>query len=91
MTTEQKRKTLRRIVQVESDIAALKEVRMRLASSEYASASLASGGGSKSYTRADSGKITEAIDQLLQELKGLRALLRGSSVALPSQILTVYC
>ena len=91
MTTEQKRKTLKRITQIESDIATLKDVRMRLASAEYVSASLASGGGSKSYTRADASKITEAVNQLAQEIKGLRALLNGSSVALPSQILTVYC
>lgn len=91
MTTDQKRKVLQRIAALEGDIGELKRVRMELAASGYASATLASGGGSKSYTRLDLSKVTEAISQLVRELKGLRALLCGSSKALPSKIVTVYC
>lgn len=61
MTVEQKRKVLRRIVDLEHDISELKRVRMEIASSGYASATLASSGGSKSYTRQSISSVTEAI------------------------------
>lgn len=61
MTTDQKKKVLKRIVGLEYDIDELKRVRKELVSSGYASASLASGGGSKSYTRLDVSKVTETI------------------------------
>lgn len=91
MTIEQKKKVLQRIVAVESDIETLKKVRMELVSSGFASASLASGGGNKSYTRIDVDKVTSAINSLVSELKSLRSMLKGTDVALPRQILTVYC
>jgi len=90
MTTDQKRKVLERIVKVEADVEELKRVRQELVSNGYASASLASGGGSKSYTRLDVSKVSETIMQLSAELKSLRSLLSGRSPALPSQIITVY-
>lgn len=52
---------MKRIVGLEYDIDELKRVRKELVSSGYASASLASGGGSKSYTRLDVSKVTETI------------------------------
>lgn len=76
MTTEQKRKTLQRIADIERDVAALKKARTEIAASGYASATLASGGGSRSYTRLDLSKITEAISALTSELKKLKAALR---------------
>ena len=63
---------------------------MELVSNGYASATLASGGGSKSYTRLDVSKVTETITQLIAELKAVRSMLNGRSPALPSQIITVY-
>lgn len=51
MQTIQKRKILRRISEVESDIEELKKTRAEIAKTGYASASMSSGGGSKSYTR----------------------------------------
>lgn len=90
MTISQKRKTLKRIQDLEHDIGQLEAVRMELASSGYASASLASAGGNKSYTRVDISKVSEAIAELKAELKGQRRLLAGSSQAMPSQIYTVY-
>ena len=90
MTTAQKRKILEKIVMLEHDIDTLKQVRIQLATSEYVSASLASGGGSKSYTRMDLDKVTSAINQLTAELKSLRALLKDRAPASPNQIYTVY-
>ena len=72
MTIDQKRKTLQRIAVLESDIEKLKQVRVEIAQTGYSSATLSSGGGSKSYTRLDISKITEAINALTSELKKLR-------------------
>lgn len=72
MTIDQKKKTLQRIAVLESDIEKLKQVRVEIAQTGYASATLSSGGGSKSYTRLDISKITEAINALTSELKKLR-------------------
>lgn len=90
MTTDQKRKILQRIVTIESDIETLKKARLDIAASGYASASLASGGGSRSYTHTDLSKISETIAQLMNELKELRVLLKGGTKALPNQIYTIY-
>lgn len=78
MTTEQKRKILQRIVVVENDIEALRNARTEVAASGYASATLASGGGSRSYTRLDISKLTEAISALTSELKKLKELLNDT-------------
>ena len=51
MTISQKRKILVRISELESDIDTLKKTRLEIAANGYASATLASSGGSKSYTR----------------------------------------
>lgn len=75
MNTEQKRKILQRIVDIEHDIDELKKARTEIAVNGYASATLASGGGSRSYTRIDISKLTEAISALTSELKQLRNLL----------------
>lgn len=90
METEQKRKILQRIVDIQNEISELRKVRITLASSEFASASMSSGGGSKSYTRADIGRIETAIKSLTKELKDLRKLLAGTPKGTPKKILTVY-
>ena len=79
MTTEQKRKTLVRIAECQHDIAELKRVRMELATSGTASATVSGGTGSKSYTRLDLSKINELITALSKELVQLRNLLAGRS------------
>lgn len=61
--------------EVEKDIEELKRCRSEIAKNGYASATMSSGGGSKSYTRLDLTKITEAISALTSELKQLRAML----------------
>lgn len=91
MTTEQKRKVLKRIVEIESDIEVLKKARTDLAANGYASATLASGGGSRSYTRLDISKLTEAISALTSELKKLKSLLKPvGEQGLWSNVLVVY-
>lgn len=79
MTTDQKRKILQRIVVIEADIDALKKARTEIAANGYASATLASGGGSRSYTRLDISKLTEAISALTSELKQLRNMLNDAA------------
>lgn len=90
MTITQKRKILTRIAEVESDIEELKKARSEIAKNGYASATMSSGGGSKSYTHLDLSKITEAISALTSELKKLRAMLSGSSSTLWRNVLVVY-
>lgn len=90
MTTVQKRKILTRISQAEADIEELKRARQEVASSGYASATMSSGGGSKSYTRSDISKITEAIAALTSELKKLRAMLTGAGSSIWKNVLIVY-
>lgn len=79
MTTLQKRKILERLQSLEGDIEALKRCRIEVATGGYASATLSSGGGSKSYTRLDLSKITELIAELQRETRQLRNLLVGKS------------
>lgn len=78
--------------EVENDIAELKRCRSEVAKTGYASATISSGGGSKSYTRMDLSKITEAISALTTELKKLRAMLNnnGSQQSLWQNVLIVY-
>ncbi len=90
MTTAQKRKTIEKIQKVEGEIAALEDVRFKLAQAEEASVSISSGSGSRSYTRADLGKLTSAIAVLKVQLRNLRKLLSGGSQALGRAIYTVY-
>lgn len=92
MTTLQKRKILQRIVVVENDLEALRNARTELASSGYASATLSSGGGSRSYTRLDIGKLTEAISALTSELAQLKAMLKTDATGqgIWKNVLVVY-
>lgn len=91
MTTVQKRKVLQRMSEVEKDLAELKRCRTEIAKNGYASATMSSGGGSRSYTHLDLSKITEAISALTSELKKLRAMLKNvGSQQLWSNVLVVY-
>ena len=90
MNALQKKKLLQKIVRLEHDIDQLKSVRISLASAEYASASMSSGGGSRSYTRADLSKISSTIQALETELKNTRKLLSEQSQITPKQIYTIY-
>ena len=79
MTIDQKRQTLIRIAECQRDIGELKRVRMELATSGTASATVSGGTGSKSYTRLDLGKINELISALSRELVQLRNLLSSGT------------
>lgn len=91
MTTVQKRKVLQRMSEVEQDLEELKRCRVEIAKNGYASATMSSGGGSRSYTHLDLSKITEAISALTSELKKLRAMLKNvGTQQLWSNVLVVY-
>ena len=92
MTTIQKKKILIRIQNLEQDLETLRQVRIEVASSGFASATLSSGGGSQSYTRASLSELNKAINQLSYELSQYRTMLFGTSGGCPSkEILHVYC
>ena len=91
MTITQTRKILQRIVDIENDIDELKKARADIAKNGYASATMSTGGGSKSYTRLDLSKITEAISALTSELKQLKSMLTsGSQQTLWKNVHVVY-
>ena len=84
---------LQRIAALEHDIDELKRCRIEIARTGYASASMSSGGGAKSYTRLDMSKITEAISAMTSELSQYRSMLVSSDgVGSPlwQTILTIY-
>ena len=90
MTIEQKREILGRIQEVEQQLGELRKTRFEILSSGFQSASMASGSGSKSYSRQDAQKLTDTIKVLSVELKQLKAMLRtGSSGAFAPQTVTV--
>lgn len=90
MTTTQKRQIIERIAQTEADLATMRRVRMEVAASGFSSASLASGGGSKSYTRLDLARILQLISALENEVKGLRKLLAPATSIQTTTTYTVY-
>lgn len=90
MTTSQKRQIIERIAQTEADLATMRRVRMEVAASGFASASLASGGGSKSYTRLDLARILQLISSLENEVRCLRKLLAPASAVQTTTTYTVY-
>lgn len=74
---------LTRIQECEQEIEQLKKVRSEIAKQGYASATIASAGGSRSYTRLDLSKITEAIVQLTKELAKLNEMLQDGAASTP--------
>ena len=89
MTVNQQKKILKKIQLFESDIEKLEKVRIDLLSSGYASASMSSGGGSRSYTRMDVDKITNSIQILKSEVKNLKKILNGTNKSTP-KIINIY-
>ena len=90
MTIEQKRKTLVRIAECQHDIAELKRVRMELATSGTASATVSGGTGSKSYTRLDLAKINGLIAELSRELAQYRTMIATGNARGTNTIVTIY-
>lgn len=68
MNIQQKVKIITRIVALEKDIDALKTARIEAGTSGFASASISSTGGSKTYTRLSPSQITSLIKELRKEL-----------------------
>lgn len=90
MTVVQQRKILEKIVGLEKDIEELKKARTEVALTGYASATLSSTGGSKSYTRLDLDKMTNLINQLRTELTQYRNLLFSGKAKTINTITTIY-
>ena len=78
MPTNRQAKILTRITEVSNDLTELHRVQMEIATSGSASASLSSGGGSKSYTRLDLNTIENLIRSKQVELANLRSRLTGN-------------
>lgn len=85
MTIDQTRKILVKISQLEDDIERLKQAQISLATQEYVSATMSSGGGSKSFSRADYTKITSLIIQLSKEITSYQRMISGQRKGLPTE------
>lgn len=85
------RQTLSRIAEVESDLREARRVRREILASGSSSASISSGGGSKSFTRLDLDKVSALIAELTRELQALRAMLAGGGGLGIGRIMTVRC
>ena len=88
MTIEQARKLLIKIQTLESDIETIDKTILEIGVSGYASATLSSGSGSKSYTRASISELTNLREYLSKQIAKYRKLLNGGSCI--STIYTVY-
>lgn len=85
------RQTLSRIEEVETDLREARRVRREILASGSSSASISSGGGSKSFTRLDLDKVSALIAELTRELQALRAMLAGGGGLGIRRIMTVRC
>ena len=92
MTPSQKKKILTHIQTLEKDLETLRQVRMEVATSGFASATLSSGGGSRSYTRSSMSELTRVIAQVSYELDQYNKMLyNGGLTSCPYKtILHVY-
>ena len=90
MTIQRQRKILKKIQQLEQDIETLKQARIEAIANGFASASISSSGGSKSYSRYSPEQFTTVIDELLKELLQWRNILTTGNVTPFKTIVTVY-
>lgn len=88
MTIEQERKILTKIQKLEQDIETIDKTILEIGVSGYASATLGSGGGSKSYTRQSIDQLTKLREFMTKQVAKYRKLLNGGSGI--STIYTVY-
>ena len=75
------KKILSKISKLEADIDEIEKVRKNIALGGTSSASLGSGGGSKSYTRLSPSELTTLIDKLKRDIEGYKRLLNGNSAS----------
>lgn len=78
------------MAQVQESLDILKQARIDALANGYASATISSGGGSKSYTRYSPDQFTQVINELLKELSQLRKLLVTGSSSPIKTIVTLY-
>lgn len=90
MTIAQRKKIMKKIVGLEQDIETLKATRLEIATKGYSSATIASGGGSKTYSRMDIDKISNLISELMKELAEWRNLLTTGNPRQIKTMVTVY-
>lgn len=90
MTTYQKRTILERMAQTQENIDILKQARIEAVANGFASATISTTGGSKSYSRISPEQITKVIDELLKELEQLRNMLATGRAKTIHTIPTVY-
>ena len=81
---------MKRIAELEGDIETLRRVRMEVASSGFASGTLSTQSGSKSYTRIDLPKLTELIEELTRELEKNQSLLLFNTTSPMKTIPTIW-
>lgn len=89
MTSAQKKAVLKEIRRLSDEIERLEANYEVASNAEFSSASVSSGGGSKSYTRADPSKMANAILALEKRRARLYRQLTGMS-AIGRAIYTVY-
>lgn len=90
MTIVMKKRILQRMQTLEHDIDALKRAQIEIATNGFASASLSSQGGSKSWTRLNLKDLTDLLRELTMELTKLQNLLTTGTTSPFKHIYTVY-
>ena len=90
MTVNQKRTILERMAQTQENIEILRQARIEAVANGFASATISTTGGSKSYSRVNPEQITKVIDELLKELEQLRNLLLTGHAKTIHTIPTIY-
>lgn len=90
MTISQTKKIIQRIADLEVSIDTLKKGRIEALLNGYASATISTSGGSKSYTRLTPDQFTQVINELLKELTQWKNLLVTGKGRPIKTIATIY-
>jgi hypothetical protein len=89
MNIHRQRDVLERIQNLRKDIERMEAARTEAAVNGYASASISSTNGSKSWTRMSLSEITKVLESLECRLESLRRLLKDRG--LQSTIYQIWC
>ena len=90
MTVYQKKKVLQKIAEIEQNIDVLKEARLEAMANGYASASISSGGGSKSFSRFTPEQYSKLIAELERELRQYMSLIVNGTTTPFRTIATIW-
>lgn len=90
MTVYQKKKVLKKIEEIKENIEVLREARLEAMLNGYASASISSGGGSKSYSRFTPEQYSTLIAELERELKQYMSLIVNGTTTPFRTIATIW-